>query len=181
MFPESFTTARLEAERLTAAHEAEVQRMHRDAKTMAYLGGVRDAEFTKAYLEKNLLHWETFGFGVWILREVGGGEPIGRAVLRHLLVDDFDEVEVGYAFYPPYWGRGLATEVTRVCLEFAYDFLGFDTIVAAYPSAQLRVAARTAQVRARVRAGVHPPRRHVRVVPHGALQAGVDVTAPWRT
>ncbi|MGH7427283.1 MAG: GNAT family N-acetyltransferase [Gemmatimonadales bacterium] len=43
-----------------------------------------------------------------ILRERGGREPIGRAVLRHLLVEGVDEVEVGYSFYPAYWGRGLA-------------------------------------------------------------------------
>ncbi len=129
-FPDSFSTVRLQAERLTAAHEPELQRMHRDAATMTYLGGVRDEAFTKAYLEKNLLHWETFGFGVWILREINGGEPIGRAVLRHLSVDDVDEVEVGYAFYPPHWGRGLATEVTTACLEFGRDMLELETTVA---------------------------------------------------
>jgi RimJ/RimL family protein N-acetyltransferase len=129
-FPESFVTARLEADRLTPDHLAEVRRMHQDPAVMAHLGGVREEHQTVAYLERNLRHWADSGFGLWILRERGGTDPIGRAVLRHLRVDDRDEVEVGYAFYSDYWGRGLATEVTIACLGFGFRELGLTTIVA---------------------------------------------------
>lgn len=97
---------------------------------MAHLGGVRTEEQTLAYFEKNLRHWDDYGFGVWILHELEGREMIGRALLRHLLVDGVDEVEVGYAFYEPYWGRGLATEVTLACLAMGRDKLGLNSIVA---------------------------------------------------
>ena len=95
-FPDSFSTARLQAERLTSNHLPELSRMHRDPAVMAQLGGVRDEAQTAAYLARNLQHWTDYGFGLWILREVVGADPIGRAVLRHLLVDGVDEVEVGY-------------------------------------------------------------------------------------
>jgi RimJ/RimL family protein N-acetyltransferase len=127
--PGSFSTARLEAERLTSDHLPELRRMHRDPAVMAELGGVRDEEQTAAYLARNLQHWVDHGFGLWILREPGGGDPVGRAVLRHLLVDGVDEVEVGYAFYPAFWGRGLATEVATACLAFGRELLGLATIV----------------------------------------------------
>ncbi len=129
-FPESFTTARLRAERLTAAHAAEVQRMHSDSAVMAHLGGVRNAEQTAAYLARNLRHWADYGFGLWILREAGGRDPVGRAVLRHIAIDGIDEVEVGYGFYPAYWGRGLATEVTAACLALGRRHLRLTSIVA---------------------------------------------------
>jgi len=109
--PDSFSTARLEAERLTSEHLPELLRMHRDPAVMAQLGGVRDPEQTAAYLARNLQHWADYGFGLWILCATGGGDPIGRAVLRHLDVEGADEIEVGYAFYPAWWGRGLATEI----------------------------------------------------------------------
>jgi [ribosomal protein S5]-alanine N-acetyltransferase len=129
-FPDSFTTARLHAERLTESHWVELHRMHQDPVAMAHLGGVRDAAWTTSYLERNLEHWERYGFGLWILRESHTHEPVGRAVLRHLLVDEQDEVEVGYGFYEPYWGCGLATEITRACLRVGYDVLRLSTLVA---------------------------------------------------
>ena len=136
-FPESFTTARLQAERLTPSHLEEIQRMLRDPVVMAHLGGVREDERIARYLAYNLGHWAEYGFGLWILRELGGGEPIGRAVLRHLSVEGVDEVEVGYAFYPPYWGRGLATEVTHACVDLGRRHLGLATIVAITSPANL--------------------------------------------
>ena len=104
--------------------------MHADAAVMAYLRGVRDEAANAAYLARNLKHWDDYGFGLWILRELGGGPPVGRAVLRHLLVEDVDEVEVGYAFYKEFWGRGFATEIAAACLALGREKLHLKTIVA---------------------------------------------------
>lgn len=128
-FPETFTTARLRADRLTEADFPELCRMHQDPAVMMHLGGVRTADWTAVYMARNLRHWEEHGFGLWILRERSGGEPIGRAVLRHLLVDGVDEVEVGYGFYERAWGQGLATEVTRACVRFGLEILRLERIV----------------------------------------------------
>jgi len=126
---DSFATPRLRAERLTAGHRDEIARMHQDAAVMEHLGGVRDAAQTDEYLERNLAHWDRYGFGLWILRGTDGGEMIGRAVLRHLAIGDGDEIETGYAFYQPYWGRGLATEVARTCVAMGFEILHADSIV----------------------------------------------------
>jgi len=128
-FPDAFTTPRLRAERLTRDHLTEVRHMHGDPAVMAMLGGVRDEANSAQYLARNLQHWADYGFGLWILRERSGGEPIGRAVLRHVLIENIDEVEVGYAFYQPYWGRGLATEVANVCVSFAERELHLASVV----------------------------------------------------
>jgi [ribosomal protein S5]-alanine N-acetyltransferase len=50
-------------------------------------------------------------------------------VLRHLLVDGVSEVEVGYGFYEPYWGQGLATEVTQACVRFGLEILRLERLV----------------------------------------------------
>ena len=129
-FPECFATPRLQAERLMPAHLAELSRMDQDSDFMAMLGGVRDEAQTSAYLERNLQHWADHGFGLWMLRERLGHRLAGRAVLRHLLVEGTDEVEVGYGFYPEFWGRGLATEVATACLHFARSELRLASVVA---------------------------------------------------
>ena len=127
---DSFTTARLQAERLSADDLPEIRRMHSDLVVMEHLRGVRDEAGNAAYLARNLQHWSDHGFGLWILRELGGGPPVGRAVLRHLLVEGVDEVEVGYAFYPAFWGKGLATEIATACLALGRKKLHLTTIVA---------------------------------------------------
>ena len=129
-FLDSFSTSRLVAERLTAAHLPEVRRMDQNERFMAHLGGVRDEAATLTYLERNLAHWETHGFGLWMLRDPAQRALIGRAVLRHLDVEGTDEVEVGYGFYPEFWGRGLATEVARACVSIGRTQLGLPSVVA---------------------------------------------------
>jgi RimJ/RimL family protein N-acetyltransferase len=128
-FPDSFHTARLRAERLLPAHFDAIRAMDSDARYMALLGGTRSEAETRAYLSKNLKHWDDFGFGLWLLRDPDG-RIAGRCVLRHLDVEGTDEVELGYGLHTGYWGRGLATEIARELLHLGRTELGRATIVA---------------------------------------------------
>jgi RimJ/RimL family protein N-acetyltransferase len=128
-FPDSFSTERLRAERLMAAHFETIRAMDSDPEYMALLGGIRDEAGTRAYLTRNLKHWDDFGFGLWMLRDLQG-EIAGRCVLRHLDVEGTDEVELGYGFHTPYWGKGLATEIAKELLRLGLDELGRASIVA---------------------------------------------------
>jgi ribosomal-protein-alanine N-acetyltransferase len=127
---DSFSTTRLLAERLTAAHLPDLRRMDQDEMFMARLGGVRDSRGTDAYLAWNLEHWSEYGYGLWMLREATTGMMVGRAVLRHFDVEGVDEVEVGYGFVPAVWGRGLATEVALACVGIGRERLALASMVA---------------------------------------------------
>lgn len=128
--PESFRTVRLRAERIEPRHFLDLLSLHRNAEVMAELGGIRDEEETSLYLSRNLKHWEEYGFGVWMLQELHAGDVVGRVILRHLLVGDMDEVEVGFALVPRLWGRGLAAEAAAACLGFARAELDLESVVA---------------------------------------------------
>ena len=128
-FPDSFTTARLRAERLTPAHFDAIRAMDSDAEYMALLGGTRSNPQTRVYMTKNLRHWDDHGFGLWILRDAAG-DVAGRCVLRHLDVEGTDEVELGYGLHTQYWGRGLATEVATELLRLGRHELKRPSIVA---------------------------------------------------
>jgi RimJ/RimL family protein N-acetyltransferase len=128
-FPNAFETKRLRAERLRAEHLDAVRAMDSDPEYMALLGGPRDAAGTAAYMVKNLKHWDDYNFGLWILRDPAG-EVAGRAVLRHLVVEGTDEVELGYGFHTRYWGQGLATEIAKELLRLGREELRRPTLVA---------------------------------------------------
>jgi RimJ/RimL family protein N-acetyltransferase len=127
---DTFPTERLRAERLRPEHLAELRRMDTHPVVMEHLGGVREDTKTLARFDRDLRHWDEHGYGAWVLHELNGQDVIGRAVLRHILIEGVDDVEVGYAFYPEFWGRGLATEISRACLGFARDRLGLETVIA---------------------------------------------------
>ncbi len=127
---DTFITPRLHAERLLPDHLAEVRRMHRDARVMAELGGVRTEEQTQEYLQRNLDHWERYGFGIWIMRNAGRDTIVGRACVRHLDLEGRPEVEIGYALYPEFWGQGLGTEIANKCVAIGRRELGLDSLVA---------------------------------------------------
>jgi RimJ/RimL family protein N-acetyltransferase len=129
VLPASFQTSRLEAERLEPHHLPDLIEFHRDAEVMAELGGVRDEQKTREYLIRNLAHWEKHGFGVWVLREPSRSVFIGRAILRYLMIEGTLEVEVGFALYPRFWGRGFATEVANRCSELAWCGLPIGSLV----------------------------------------------------
>jgi RimJ/RimL family protein N-acetyltransferase len=62
------------------------------------------------YLKINMAHWDQYGFGLWVLK-THAGKFAGRAGIRHVVVDDIDEVEVAYTFKRTLWGQGLASEI----------------------------------------------------------------------
>jgi RimJ/RimL family protein N-acetyltransferase len=159
-FPsDSFSTARLLAERLTPEHWADLRRMDQDAQFMAFLGGARDVAGTDNYLNRNLALWAEHGFGLWMLRDRESGAMIGRAVLRHLVVGGAREVETGYGFLPEFWGRGLATEITCACLSIGRERLGLESIVG------ITLPANTASQRVLAKAGL----RYEREIVHEGL------------
>jgi ribosomal-protein-alanine N-acetyltransferase len=127
---ETFSTIRLRAERLAPSHWEDLRRMDADAGFMALLGGVRDEAGTLAYLDRNLAHWDRYGYGLYMLRDRATGAMAGRAVIRHLDVEGTDEVEIGYGFLPAWWGRGLATEIARACGDQALRLLALPSVVA---------------------------------------------------
>ena len=54
-----------------------------------------------------------------------------RSALRRGSDEVLDEVEIGFAFYPRLWGRGLATEIAEACLALARNELGVESVMGA--------------------------------------------------
>ncbi|MEY9123429.1 RimJ/RimL family protein N-acetyltransferase [Bradyrhizobium yuanmingense] len=123
-----FSTARLTAERLRENHLAELVALHCDPEVSRYLGGVRTPEVTKAYLATNMAHWDQHGFGLWTLRTADGAYA-GRAGIRHVLVDDVDEIEIAYALKREFWGQGFASEIATALTDIGLSQLALPSLI----------------------------------------------------
>jgi ribosomal-protein-alanine N-acetyltransferase len=64
-------------------------------------------------------YWDTDGFGFWavVLKETN--ETIGWSGTWSLW--ETNEVEIGFAIAPRYWGQGLATEAAQVALQYSFE------------------------------------------------------------
>jgi [ribosomal protein S5]-alanine N-acetyltransferase len=126
---DTFRTERLIAERLGEKHLAELVVMHQTPKVMATLGGVRSEAVTAQYLADNLEHWQRYEFGLWIFRDLNGAFA-GRGGIRHLLVEERDEVELAYSLMGEFWGKGLATEMATALVRMAFEQYNLPDLVA---------------------------------------------------
>ena len=115
---------------MTVDHQAAVGALQRDPDYMAYMGGPRtDAEIDEL-VERNIAHWDKFGFGMWVLHD-HSDTPVGIAGLRHIdLLDESSDVGLGYGLSRELWGRGLATEVASACVDLARDTIGLRSVIA---------------------------------------------------
>lgn len=105
-----------------------------NADVMRYIGsaGPMTREQSRERLDRYLACWETHELGMFSVRERGTATPVGWAGLQPR--EGSDEIEVGYAFGPPAWGRGLATEAARAAVRWGFEDRGLERIVAvAYP------------------------------------------------
>ena len=91
--------------------------------------GVRTENEARRYIENGpLASYARFGFGLGLLQRRDGGEPIGICGL--LKRDWLEDVDLGFALRPPFWGRGYAFEAASAVLVQAREELGLRRIVA---------------------------------------------------
>lgn len=126
---ERVQTARLTLTRPVAQDLEAVRLLHGNADAMATLGGVRTPEQTRDWLASMDRHWTEHGFGPWIARETKSRSFVGIGGLRQVAVEDTEEIEIGYALAPPWWGQGLATELARAAAQAAFREIQLPALV----------------------------------------------------
>jgi RimJ/RimL family protein N-acetyltransferase len=126
----SLETERLLLDRTLPEDADEMVAMHQDDRFVEAFGHRSSPEHVRRLMSINTADWERLGFGLWTIRDRETGVVIGRGGLRRVAIDGVDEVELGYAFRPAWWGRGLATEMSRTALAVGFGQLRLPSIVA---------------------------------------------------
>lgn len=77
---------------------------------------------------RNYKDYVLYGYGRWttILKETG--KVIGWCGLKYLT--DINETDLGYRWKKKHWGKGYATEAGRACLQYGFENLGVEQIIA---------------------------------------------------
>jgi ribosomal-protein-alanine N-acetyltransferase len=104
--------------------------MRSDEDFVRYLGGkkLQTPEFIKKRLGFYIECYEKFGFGFCAMIYKPDNRFIGMSGLQPL--EDTGEIEVGYNMMKEYWGRGIGTEAARAWLEYGFNSVGLERIVA---------------------------------------------------
>ncbi|MEV4432481.1 GNAT family N-acetyltransferase [Streptomyces sp. NPDC049585] len=104
-----------------------------DPEVMRWIddGSVRDRARTRAGIDASEREWEEHGVGLFAVECRESGQFVGFAGLSvpSFLPEILPAVELGWRLARPFWGRGLATEASRVVLDFALRDRGLARIV----------------------------------------------------
>lgn len=71
--------------------------------------------------------YEKYGYGRLAVVYKAENKVIGFAGLKYL--PEFDKTDIGYRFLPKYWGKGLATEVSKEILKYGFTYLKLNEII----------------------------------------------------
>lgn len=101
---------------------------------MRWLGGVKPEAEARKVIRDRIIRWQDErGFTFWIAERKSDQALLGFCGLK--LSDDPNASfkghhEIGWRFREDSWGRGYAREAATACLDFAFDPLGAERVVA---------------------------------------------------
>ena len=124
-------TERLNLREMSEADAAFVLEVLNDPGFIRFVGdrGVRTVEDAARYVAERFAEsYRRNGFGLWLVATKGEGVPVGMCGL--LTRKELNVVEVGYAFLPPFRGRGYAYEAASATTEYARGVLGLSRLYA---------------------------------------------------
>ncbi|MFA7430155.1 MAG: GNAT family N-acetyltransferase [Rhodospirillaceae bacterium] len=106
--------------------------MNADPRVMEYLPARLDREQSDALMNRIIAHFETHGFGLWVVETKYTGDFAGCVGLLNVpgVLPFAPALELAWRLDPAHWGRGYATEAARYCLDFAFTRMAADRVVA---------------------------------------------------
>jgi RimJ/RimL family protein N-acetyltransferase len=147
------TTPRLTLRRLVPGDAPFIVALLNDPAFLAHIGDkeVRSEADAIRYLEDGPIAMiAKHGHGLYGVALAPGGELIGICGL--LRRDEYEAIDLGYAFLPEHRGRGYASEAGSAVLRIAFEELGVRTVIA------LVAPANAASIRVLERLGFTPSR-----------------------
>jgi RimJ/RimL family protein N-acetyltransferase len=125
-------TDRLKLRRWRSDDLAVFQDISADPQVMEHMPACLDAGQAQAQALRIMDDLENRGWGLWAVEIIGSGEFIGYVGLNipATLMPFGEKVELAWRLAARRWGRGYASEAARAALDFGFNVLNLDEIVA---------------------------------------------------
>lgn len=91
--------------------------------------GVRNLDDARKYIADGpVAMYGRYGFGLFAVELKDSGVPIGMCGL--LKRDSLEDVDLGYALFERYWGKGYASEAAAAVIDYGRKTFGLKRILA---------------------------------------------------
>ena len=124
-------TQRLVLRRLKPGDSPFILELVNEPSWLKYIGdkGVHTLEDAESYIRKGpVAMYERHGFGLYLVETREGGESVGICGL--IKRETLDDIDLGFALLPRYWGERYAFEAASATLTHAKNELGISRVVA---------------------------------------------------
>ena len=123
-------TERLLLREITPDDKEEMFRLHSNPEVQKYTGEppFESLEEMEEAIRARTNNYKKYGYGRWATFLKDGIQFVGWAGLAYL--PELNEIDLGYRFLPEYWGLGIATEASEAILEYGFNVLGLERIIA---------------------------------------------------
>ena len=118
---------------LTEEDFSAVAKLYVDPEVRKYLGGAISAEQLEAKFAAIRLHPEYFALSI---HERETNRFVGLITLAPH--QDGEDTEISFQLLPRFWGQGLATETVGAVLDYAFQTLGINWLIAETQSSNAR-------------------------------------------
>ena len=92
-----------------------------------FMGGPEDRNMAWHLFAAEIASWDLQGWGYWALERTEDGALLGGCGLAYPPI--FPERELGWYAYRSHRGQGYVTEAARAARDYAFDTLGWTTLV----------------------------------------------------
>lgn len=124
-----FETDRLQVRVLRAADRSFYLRLFGDAEVVQYIRAPQTEETIDYFLNDHLVRNNAlFPKGRFVVEDKISHEPIGSFVI--IPIESHEAFQLGYALLKDYWGLGLATELVRAGIFYAFQACHLNQIYA---------------------------------------------------
>lgn len=107
-------------------------KLNSNSDVMEFFPSKLSKEESDASVDGIIKHFETYGFGLYAVEKKDSQEFIGFVGMQHVpfTAKFTPAIEIGWRLHPDFWGNGYATEAAQKVLEFAWNDLGIQEVVA---------------------------------------------------